>query len=119
MLVILALEKAFQHLVVTVALLADLGGVRAHVAADPRGLAIVGSLVGALFLACAFGMLRGRRWSGGGLLLLALIDIVGEFVAQGTVAIDITLSFVVAWLIVLVLAAGARGTLGPPPRARD
>lgn len=116
-LLLLALEKFVQHMVVTYGLVTDVSGVRSRVAADPRWLAGAGFVVGVLFLACAVGMLRARRWSAYGLLALALFDVAGEYVAQGTLAVQITLSFVVAWLIVLVVVAGRRALFGPPPGA--
>jgi hypothetical protein len=37
------------------------------------------------------------------LFCLALFDFAGEFIAQGTLVIDITLSFVVATIILVIL----------------
>jgi len=37
------------------------------------------------------------------LFFLALFDFIGEFIAQGTLAIDITVSFLVASIILLIL----------------
>jgi hypothetical protein len=95
----LAVEKVLQHVVVTGALLADVGGMRDAVAVDHRWLVVVGGAVGVGYLFASAGLVRRARWSVPALTALALVDIVGEFVAQGTFAIQITLSFVVALLV--------------------
>jgi uncharacterized membrane protein len=69
-----------------------------------------------LFAVALAGHLAGRTWSlplAGG---LALFDIVGEFVAQGTFAITVTVSFVVA--IAVLILAWREGRPSPLARAR-
>jgi len=103
LLMILSLEKFIQHMYVTYAFLVDLGGIRQFVTLDYRLFMISGFLVGILFLVSFMLMIRRNRLSLNLLLGLALFDFVGEFVAQGTLFIDIPVSFVVASVIILVL----------------
>jgi hypothetical protein len=96
-------EKVVQHAVVTWAFAADALGLRETVVVDHRWLMVSGGIAAVLFAAALAGQLAGRAWSlpvAGG---LACFDIAGEFVAQGTLAITVTVSFVVA-IAVLVLA---------------
>ena len=100
-LIILAAEKVIQHLFVTYAFFTDLGGIRATV--NPDILMVSGFFIGLLFL-LAIPLLIRRKRSGYRLLLfLALFDFVGEFIAQGTAYILITVSFLVASVILLIL----------------
>jgi uncharacterized membrane protein len=103
LLMILSLEKFVQHMVVTYAFIADLGGIRQAVSLDHRIFMISGFLVGILFLVSFVLMTRRNRLSLNLLLGLALFDFGGEFVAQGTLFIAITVSFLVASLIIIVL----------------
>jgi hypothetical protein len=103
LLMILSLEKFIQHMFVTYAFLVDLGGIRQSVSLDYRLFMISGFVVGILFLVSFMLMIRRNRLSLNLLLGLALFDFVGEFVAQGTLFIDIPVSFVVASVIILVL----------------
>ena len=96
LLAVMSIEKVIQHVIVTGALLADWGGLRQAVAVDWRWLAIVGGMVGIVFAVALIALLRSRPWSLTLLSGLALVDVIGEFVAQGTAAITITVSFVVA-----------------------
>jgi hypothetical protein len=92
-------EKIVQHVIVTWALLVDLDNLRQDVAVDYQWLVVVGGTVGILFGVALVGLFMGQRWSLTLLSGLALIDVIGEFVAQGTVAITVTVSFVVALAI--------------------
>jgi hypothetical protein len=96
LLAVMSVEKVVQHVIVTGALLADWGGLRQAVAVDWRWLATVGGMVGVMFAVALIGLLRSRPWSLTLLSGLALVDVIGEFVAQGTAAITITVSLVVA-----------------------
>ena len=96
LLAVMSIEKVIQHFIVTGALLADWGGLRQAVAVDWRWLAIVGGMVGIMFAVALIALLRSRPWSLTLLSGLALVDVIGEFVAQGTAAITITVSLVVA-----------------------
>jgi len=100
---VLIAEKVIQHAVVTVALAADLRGIRSTVVVNPDVLMVSGALVGVLFAVSLWGRLTGRKWGLDLVIGLAAFDLVGEFVAQGRVFIIVTVSFVVA-AILLVLA---------------
>jgi uncharacterized membrane protein len=102
-LIILACEKIVQHTAVTLAIYHDWNGIRSRLAVNPDVLMVLGAIVAVLFVLSLVGLLRYRSWSSGLLIGLALFDIVGEFIAQGTVAIVITVSFLVA-LVILILA---------------
>lgn len=105
----LAIEKFVQHSFVTFALWTDLAGIRATLAHDYRFFMYSGFLVGVLFLIGAFLLFRLKARALRLLLALALFDLVGEFFAQGTVMIEITLSFAVAaGIVVLVLTSHDR-----------
>ncbi|HLF89826.1 MAG TPA: hypothetical protein VI451_12820 [Anaerolineales bacterium] len=66
-------------------------------------MVVTGFLVGELFLVNAPFLFQRRRYSLMVLFCLALFDFAGEFIAQGTLVIDITLSFVVATIILVIL----------------
>ena len=102
-LVLLSFEKFIQHMVVTYALYVDMGEIRRSVMVDHRFLMISGFIVGILFLVNIPFLLQRKRSSFTALFLLALFDFIGEFIAQGTLAINITVSFLVASLILLIL----------------
>ena len=57
---------------------------------------VAGAAVAILFALSLWGMLSGKRWALSLLIGLAVFDILGEFVAQGTLAIKIHVSFLVA-----------------------
>ena len=103
LLLILAFEKFIQHMFVTYALITDLGRIRQQVSLDFRLFLISGFLVGILFLVAFFLLLRRNPLSLSLLRYLALFDFIGEFVAQGTIFITITVSFLVATLILILL----------------
>ena len=102
-LVFLSLEKFIQHVVVTYAFYVDLGEIRNTVMVDHRFLMISGFIVGILFLINIPFLLQRKRSSFSILFFLALFDFIGEFIAQGTLTINITLSFLVASIILLIL----------------
>jgi hypothetical protein len=102
-LVFLSLEKFIQHVVVTYAFYVDLGEIRSIVMVDHRFLMISGFIVGILFLINIPFLLQRKRSSFSILFFLALFDFIGEFIAQGTLTINITLSFLVASIILFVL----------------
>ncbi|MES0359758.1 MAG: hypothetical protein ABUK20_02495 [Anaerolineales bacterium] len=102
-LVFLSLEKFIQHVVVTYAFYVDLGEIRSTVMVDHRFLMISGFIVGILFLINIPFLLQRKRSSFSILFFLALFDFIGEFIAQGTLTINITLSFLVASIILFVL----------------
>lgn len=118
-LLVLLLEKVVQHVVVSLAFAFNWGDIASTVAVDPTTLAVLGSIVAVLFGISIWAMIAGRHWATVLIIGLALFDIVGEFVAQGRLAIAITASFVIA-TIVLILAIlyrhdnGNASTTSPP-----
>ena len=91
-----------QHVVVTACFSYNTFDIRSKVAIDYHFLMISGAIVAALFAIAFWGTIKNRKW---GIILasaLTMFDIVGEFVAQGTISIAITVSILVA-IILLVL----------------
>ncbi|MCK9495848.1 MAG: hypothetical protein M0R75_10180 [Dehalococcoidia bacterium] len=74
-------------------------------------LLVVGGIADILFGVAAVGVWGQQRWAAYLLIALALVDIFGEFIAQGTVMIHIVVSFIVAWAV-LLLAWRARRRYG-------
>ena len=107
-LVVLSIEKFIQHMFVTYAFYANVGGIRESVVVNYRILIVSGFIVGILFLASIPLVLQKKRAGFYLLLFLGLFDLIGEFIAQGTVFIKIPLSFIVASLIVILLIYGRR-----------
>jgi hypothetical protein len=108
-LILLLAEKVIQHIFVSLALWFDWLGIAATVVVSPTVLAVLGSIAAALFALALWGVLRRRKWAYGLTAGLAVVDIAGEFVAQGTLAITLNVSFLVAIaLLMLVLAIWRR-----------
>jgi hypothetical protein len=105
-------EKTIQHIVVTLAFANNWGDIRSQVAVNPDALMYSGAVVAALFAVCFWGMLVKKRWAINLALALALFDIIGEFVAQGTLAIDTTISFIVAVILLVLTLLLRRQWLG-------
>jgi hypothetical protein len=103
LLIFLAGEKSVQHAFVTYAFASDSFNFREEVAPPYQILLAIGAISAVLFAVASGGAWRQRSWAPYLLIGLALVDIIGEFVAQGTVMIQIVLSFIVGW-VVLVLA---------------
>lgn len=103
LLLVLSIEKVVQHLFVTYAFAVDLGDIRASVVIHHVPLMIVGFAVGVLFAVSSRLQFKNQRAGYVLLLYLALFDFVSEFIAQGTLAIEIVLSIVVATIILLTL----------------
>lgn len=95
-LVLLAVEKVIQHVAVTVALFFDVRNIRTGLALDFRFFLVAGAVEALLFALGGWGVLSAKPWAKRLLLVLALMDIIGEFVAQGTLLITINVSFLVA-----------------------
>jgi hypothetical protein len=102
-LIALVFEKIIQHIVVTIALYFNWAQIGSTVAVDPSILMILGAVVAVLFILSLWGMVTQQKWAINLVIALALFDIIGEFVAQGTIIITITVSFLVA-TILLILA---------------
>jgi hypothetical protein len=77
----------------------NLGDIRTRLALDYRVLLLAGAVEAALFAFGAWGQLANERWVRCLLMALALVDIVGEFAAQGTLSITITVSILVAFAL--------------------
>lgn len=95
-LVLLAVEKVIQHVAVTVALFFDVRNSRTGLTLDFRFFLVAGAVEALLFALGGWGVLSAKPWAKRLLLVLALMDIIGEFVAQGTLLITINVSFLVA-----------------------
>ena len=109
-LVALAAEKIVQHAFVTWAFMADVSDLRSQMAVDYRWLMVTGLVIDVLFAVALLGLIGQDRRSLYLLIVLAGADVVGEFVAQGTIAITITVSLVVAVAILLLGARALRRT---------
>ncbi|MGE5601657.1 MAG: hypothetical protein ACM30E_01320 [Nitrososphaerales archaeon] len=102
-LVALLVEKIVQHVVVSLAFYFDWRGIRSTVAVNPSALMVLGAGAAVLFAVSLYGILGRKRWAASLVLGLAVFDLAGEFVAQGKIGITMTVSFLVA-AILLVLA---------------
>jgi hypothetical protein len=95
-------EKIIQHVVVTLAFALDWKGIGSIVAVSPVLLMIAGALVALFFVVCLWGMIAGQKWAFDLVIALAVVDLLGEFLAQGTIGIVITLSFLVAATLLIL-----------------
>lgn len=101
---VLLAEKVIQHVFVTAAFAVDLADIRGSVAVPWLVLAVAGAAL-ALVFAVAFERYRRRRPAARVLIaVLALVDVIGEFLAQGTLAITVNVSFIVALLLLALVA---------------
>jgi hypothetical protein len=107
MMLVLIVEKIIQHTFVTLAFYFDWQQIRSTVAVNPDILMVAGVPVIVLFIVDFWGMLSKRMWSLNLLIGLALFDIIGEFIAQGTLGIVLNVSFIVA-VTLLLLAVSYR-----------
>jgi hypothetical protein len=103
LLIALLLEKIVQHIMVTLAFYFNWGAIGSTVVVHPSILMILGTIVAVLFMVSLWGMLTQRKLVIYLVIALAVFDMIGEFVAQGKISITITVSFLVA-TILLVLA---------------
>ncbi len=111
LIVFLTLERIVQHVVVTLCFLFDFGGIRGTVAVDYRYLMVAGGIVAILFFIALWGLLTEKTWPISLVVGLAAFDIVGEFIARGTIFITLMVSFVVA-IVLLVLCYKTRSRKG-------
>ena len=102
LLIILLGEKVTQHVVVSVSFFYNISDIRSTVAVQYEVLMISGAIVAVLFAAALWGVIERRNWGLHPVAVLAAFDIVGEFIAQGTIFITITVSILVA-IVLLVL----------------
>jgi hypothetical protein len=100
----LVFEKIIQHIFVTLAFYFNWGQIGSTVAVNPSILMILGAVVAVFFVISLWGLITQRKWAINLVIALALFDIFGEFVAQGTIMITINVSFLVATsLLILAL----------------
>jgi hypothetical protein len=109
----LTLEKIVQHVFVSLAFLYDIGGVRSTVAVDYRALMISGAVIAILFVVALPALIQKKRWSLYLVALLAVSDVIGEFIAQGTVFVTINISLIVATILLCLCIFGLRTKLYP------
>jgi membrane-bound ClpP family serine protease len=100
--IVLICEKIIQHILVTLAFYHNWSDIRSDVAVNPDVLMVLGGSVAVLFVLSLWGMINRRKWVTLMLIGLALFDIIGEFVAQGVISIVITVSFLVATLLLIL-----------------
>jgi hypothetical protein len=93
--------------VVTLAFHFNWGAIAATVAVPPGLLMVLGAIVAVLFMISLWAMLKRKTWAVSLVMALAAFDLVGEFVAQARIDIVMTVSFLVA-AVLLVLALGYR-----------
>jgi hypothetical protein len=117
LLIVLVVEKIVQHTFVSLAFLYDIGGVRSTVAVDYRALMISGAVLAILFAVALPAVIQKKRWSLYLVALLAASDIIGEFIAQGTVFVAINISLIVAITMLLLCIFGLRIKLDPSQTA--
>ncbi len=108
---LLIAEKVVQHIAVTTALALDFESIRGSVALDYRLFLIVGAASAVLFALSGWALIQRKSWATGLIIALALVDIIGEFVAQGELMITINVSILVATAL-LVLALLTRRNAG-------
>jgi hypothetical protein len=103
-------EKIIQHVTVTLAFVFNWRDIAATVVVSPTLLIVGGAIVALLFVLALWGLLSGKPWTAALLTGLALFDLIGEFVAQGRLGIHITISFLMA-IVLLVLSLVYRSDL--------
>ncbi len=99
----LVIEKIIQHTVVSLAFFFDWQAIRATVAISPGLLLVLGIVAASFFVVSLWGIVHHSVWGIRLVIVLALLDIIGEFAAQGKLGIMINVSFIVA-ILLLVLA---------------
>jgi hypothetical protein len=103
LLLLLVVEKIIQHILVTLAFYFNWADIASTVAVSPTILMILGVPIAVLFVFGLLGMIKKRAWAINLIMALALFDMIGEFVAQGKVGIVITVSFLVATLLLILV----------------
>ena len=98
-LILVTVEKIIQHIFVTLAFYFNWADIASTVTVSPTLLMVLGAFVAVLFVLSLWAMIRKQGWVANLVIFLALFDIVGEFVAQGKIGITITVSFLVAFLL--------------------
>lgn len=101
MLVLLA-EKVIQHVAVTVGFAINWHDIRSTVAVSPDALMVSGAFVALAFAVALWALWTRRAWVTGLVVALALFDIIGEFIAQGSIWFTLNVSFIVATALLLL-----------------
>ena len=101
-LLLLLIEKVTQHVVVTVAFVTDLGGIRASVAFPYQIFMVAGAALAAFFALAAWGLIQRSLWARTLMIVLALTDIAGEVVAQLNLTFTINVSLLVATTLLIL-----------------
>lgn len=109
-LILLIIEKIIQHIFVTLAFYFNWSDIAATVAVSPTLLMVLGAIIAVLFIVSLWGMVTKRPQTINLLIFLALFDMVGEFVAQGRIAITLNVSFLVATLLLIMSLVYRRQT---------
>ena len=99
---LLVVEKIVQHSAVTAAFYFNWSNIGATVAIHPRIFMVLGGIAALLFAFALWALLTRRAWARGLILGLAMFDMIGEFVAQGKVDINLNVSFLVAAILFLL-----------------
>lgn len=100
--IVLIVEKIIQHIVVTLAFLFNWKEIASTVVIKPSVLMILGAIVAILFMLSLWGMIARKKWAVNLVIGLALFDFVGELVAQGTLFIVVTVSILVATILLIL-----------------
>ena len=103
LLIMLVIEKIIQHGFVTLAFYFNWKDIASTVVISPAVLMILGAFVGLSFAISLWGMLRKQTWALKLAIALAVFDIIGEFAAQGRLDIVITVSFLAAVLLLILV----------------
>ncbi len=98
----LLLEKVIQHLFVSWALFADYGDIRSSIAYDYRYFLAAGLALALLFSIAFYAKLKRKKWSDALIICLAITDIIGEFIAQGTLFVAVNVSFIIAVALLML-----------------
>lgn len=101
-LIFVLIEKIIQHAFVTIAFYLDIAEIRASVAIPYELLMISGFFVDIFFVLSLWAVLKNKHWATTLSIALALVDVIGEFIAQGTVMIVCNVSFIVALVLLLL-----------------
>ena len=101
-LILLAVEKIVQHIIVTLAFYFNWQDIASTVILSSTLLLTLSAIVFILFTISLWGLLKKLAWSINLLILLAVFDLVGEFVAQGRLDIALTVSFMGAAILLIL-----------------
>ena len=119
LLLTLVFEKIIQHIFVTLAFAFDWAQIRSTVAVNPDFLMVAGGVVVLLFALALWGLVKERGWATNLVIGLALFDIIGEFVAQGTLGIMLNVSFIVATVLLVLGVLHRRQAAKAAPASLD